>query len=97
MIRGAHAESLLACDRHDDARTAVSDAMDRLHGRAACIPDEAGRKRFLVHDHDNAAIAHLAAWFGVATLEERHDTVELTVPIAPEIGEITGTVVLPRK
>jgi hypothetical protein len=97
MIRGAHAEALLACDHHDEARAAVSEAMNRLHGRAACIPEETDRNRFLAHDRDNAAIAHLAAWFGLATIEDRHDTVELTTPLDPEIGEITGTVVLPRR
>ena len=51
--------------------------MERLHGRAACIPGDADRARFLDNDSDNAAIVGLAAWFGIAPLGDGSDTLEL--------------------
>ncbi len=92
LIRGAHAEALLACDRHDDARAAISAAMERLHGRAACIPGEEDRVRFFAHDSENAAVAGMAAWLGIAAIQERHDTLELeTRDVSDDhVGSITG-------
>jgi hypothetical protein len=77
MIRGAHIEALLGCQRLDDARDAATVAIERLLGRAACIPEEADRARFLANDSDNAAIVRLAGQLGIAATEERNDTIEI--------------------
>jgi tetratricopeptide (TPR) repeat protein len=62
-VRLIHAEALHAAGRHEEARTAIHAARDRLLDRAARIRDEALRQSFLEHVPENARTLSLArAW-----------------------------------
>ncbi len=65
FLRLVHAECLEAAGRHEDARTAIAKARERLHVNAAKIQDPSYRANFLENVPENVRTMELSRqWLG---------------------------------